>query len=130
MPLLAFDHVNLRTAQLEAMVAWYGDILDMHPGDRPNFPFSGAWLYLGDQALVHLIGLDTPPVRGENLTLEFDDHFVIKPTISFGFKADFSKNGDGQTGNPVEQGFSYSSGNNTDWLSDAELMKMVEELDL
>lgn len=77
MPLLAFDHVNLRTAQLDAMIAWYGDTLDMHPGDRPNFPFPGAWLYLGDQALVHLIGVNPAPLRGENLTLE---HFSLSAT--------------------------------------------------
>ncbi|NNE81309.1 MAG: UDP-N-acetylglucosamine 4,6-dehydratase (inverting) [Silicimonas sp.] len=70
------------------------------------------------------------PADDSHLTLEFDDHYVIKPTISFGFKADFSVNGDGQTGAPVEQGFSYSSGDNTEWLSNAELLKMVKDLKL
>ncbi len=31
------DHVNLRTADLDGMVAWYGRVLDMHPGPRPGF---------------------------------------------------------------------------------------------
>ena len=39
------DHVNLRTANLDVMVAWYGRILGMHPGPRPGFSFPGAWLY-------------------------------------------------------------------------------------
>ncbi len=70
------------------------------------------------------------PSDDSHLTLEFEDHFVIKPTISFGFAADFSKNGDGQTGSPVDQGFSLSSGNNTDWLTEAAFLKMVEDLGL
>ena len=39
------DHVNLRTADLDRMVAWYGRVLDMHPGPRPDFAFPGAWPY-------------------------------------------------------------------------------------
>lgn len=58
MPLLAFDHVNVVTANLNAMVAWYEDILQMKSGKRPPFPFPGAWLYLGDTAIVHLVGAD------------------------------------------------------------------------
>ena len=53
--LKAIDHVNVRTANLDAMVAWYEKVLGLKSGDRPNFPFPGAWLYLGDQAVVHLV---------------------------------------------------------------------------
>ena len=58
--LKAFDHVNVITANLDAMVAWYADVLGMKAGPRPDFPFPGAWLYLGDRAMVHLVGTDTP----------------------------------------------------------------------
>ncbi|MCG6902571.1 MAG: VOC family protein [Rhodobacter sp.] len=61
MTLVAFDHVNVRTAKLDAMVAWYADVLDMHTGPRPDFNFPGAWLYLGDQAIIHLVGLSGEP---------------------------------------------------------------------
>lgn len=74
---LGFDHVNLRTAQLETMIAWYGDILGMQPGKRPDFDFPGAWLYLGDQALVHLVGVGSKPAAGRDLTLE---HFALRAT--------------------------------------------------
>lgn len=70
MPLTAFDHVNIRTANLDAMIAFYGDILGMHPGKRPEFPFPGAWLYLGDQALIHLVGVQAPTSDPANLALE------------------------------------------------------------
>ena len=59
--LQAFDHVNIRTADLAGMIAWYGEVLGLHPGARPDFSFPGAWLYLGNQALVHLVGVDEPP---------------------------------------------------------------------
>ncbi|MDO6732187.1 hypothetical protein Q4577_19315 [Marinovum sp. 2_MG-2023] len=50
------DHVNIQTTQVEALVAWYGDILGLRTGPRPNFPFPGAWLYAGDAAVIHLVG--------------------------------------------------------------------------
>lgn len=48
------DHVNLRTAQLEAMRAFYVDVLGLEDGPRPPFGHPGAWLYAGSQAVVHL----------------------------------------------------------------------------
>jgi catechol 2,3-dioxygenase-like lactoylglutathione lyase family enzyme len=60
MSLRAFDHVNIRTANLDGMIAWYARVLGLTTGPRPTFPFPGAWLYLGDQALIHLIGIDAP----------------------------------------------------------------------
>ena len=68
--LLGFDHVNIRTANLDAMIAWYSDILGLNPGARPDFGFPGAWLYLGDKAVVHLVGTDTPPQTGGDIALE------------------------------------------------------------
>ena len=55
------DHVNVRTAALDAMVAWYGRVLGLAPGPRPDFPFPGAWLYSGELPLIHLAGADTAP---------------------------------------------------------------------
>lgn len=68
--LTAFDHVNIRTANLDAMMAWYADILGLRAGFRPDFAFPGAWLYLGDTAVIHLVGVDTAPQAGGDVTLE------------------------------------------------------------
>jgi len=67
------------------------------------------------------------PSDDSHLTLEFDDHFVIKPTIQFTFNADFSENKLGEKGIPVKQGFEYNSGNNTEWLTHDELLEMAKE---
>lgn len=65
------DHVNLRTGRLDEMVAWYGEVLGMTPGPRPDFGFPGAWLYANEQALVHLVAVDPGPgPQGDDLSLE------------------------------------------------------------
>lgn len=68
------------------------------------------------------------PADDSHLTFEFDDHFVIKPTIKFSGYVDYSKNLLGEVGVPVVQGFEYNSGNNKEWLSSKEFLKMVENL--
>ena len=67
------------------------------------------------------------PADDSHLTLEFDDHFVIQPTIQFTDMSDFTENRLGEKGVPVEQGFEYNSGNNTEWLSHKELLEMSKE---
>lgn len=69
------------------------------------------------------------PADDSHLTLEFDDHYVICPTIQFAYVCDFSKNKLGEVGVPVEQGFEYNSGNNDDWLSHDDLLKMANDVD-
>ena len=55
------DHVNILTSNLAEMVAWYSDILDLHPGPRPPFSMAGAWLYANDIACVHLVEVSEQP---------------------------------------------------------------------
>ncbi|QKF72307.1 UDP-N-acetylglucosamine 4,6-dehydratase [Aliarcobacter faecis] len=68
------------------------------------------------------------PADDSHLTLEFNDHYVIKPTIKFTSGADYTKNLLGEVGVPVEQGFEYNSGNNTKWLTDKEFLEMVKKI--
>ena len=69
------EHVNLRTADLAGMIAWYGRILDLQPGSRPDFGFPGAWLYADGHPIVHLVGVETAPgADPADLRLE---HFAI-----------------------------------------------------
>lgn len=52
----ALDHVTLVTADLERSVAFYATALGLVRGPRPPFGFPGAWLYLGERPVIHLIG--------------------------------------------------------------------------
>lgn len=67
------------------------------------------------------------PADDSHLTLEFDDHFVIQPTIQFSHISDFTVNKLGEKGTPVEQGFEYNSGNNSEWLSNDEFLEMLKK---
>ena len=90
MTITAFDHVNIRTTRLDEMIAWYSDILGLYPGPRPDFGFPGAWLYLRDHALVHLVGVDDPPDDPGNPTLE---HFALRAEGLKEFLAKLDKRG-------------------------------------
>ena len=57
-------------------------------------------------------------------TLDFEDHFVIKPSIEFGENIDYTRNKLGEVGHPVPDGFEYSSGTNDVFLTVEELRAM------
>ena len=80
------DHVNIRTTQLDAMIDWYTNILGMHSGHRPDFPFRGAWMYAGDVAAVHLVGIDDVPGAGSEVDLRLE-HFAFSATGGAKFEA-------------------------------------------
>jgi len=67
------------------------------------------------------------PADDSHLTLEFDDHYVLRPTITFGFDVDYTENRLGERGRSVELGFEYNSGNNTEWLTHEAFLKMAKE---
>jgi catechol 2,3-dioxygenase-like lactoylglutathione lyase family enzyme len=68
------NHVNIHTTDVERMVEWYGRVLGMRAGERPAFPFPGAWIYCGDQAVIHLVGVEALPRAAGLLQLE---HFAF-----------------------------------------------------
>lgn len=73
MPLTAFDHVNIRTVNLPKMVEWYETVLGLRSGDRPEFHVPGAWLYLGDTCVLHLIEADpAPAIHSEDESLRME----------------------------------------------------------
>lgn len=63
------------------------------------------------------------PSDDSHLTLEFHDHYVICPAITFTFEADYQTNAIGEKGVPVVESFEYSSGKNPHFLSVADLRK-------
>jgi len=57
-------------------------------------------------------------------TLEFDDHYVIQPTILFSGDVDYQHNNLGEAGVPVADNFEYSSETNPRFLTDSEIASL------
>jgi catechol 2,3-dioxygenase-like lactoylglutathione lyase family enzyme len=68
------DHVNVRTQNLERLVRFYEDALGLKSGERPPLGFPGAWLYAGEHAVIHLVGVERQPTPEGALRLE---HFAF-----------------------------------------------------
>ncbi len=73
------DHVNLRTSQMDKMVEWYTNILGMKKGQRPNFQFPGAWMYSGEDPVVHIVQVEGDPGHGSETPLKLE-HFALAAT--------------------------------------------------
>lgn len=65
------------------------------------------------------------PADDSHLTLEFHDHFVIKPSVVLNTRSDYALNRLGETGKPVADGFEYSSGTNPEVLDGDGLEALV-----
>ena len=74
MSALGLDHINVATAKLDETKRFFMDVLELTEGWRPDFPFGGAWLYLGDRAVVHLVENATERRPSAEAAL---DHFAF-----------------------------------------------------
>lgn len=62
------------------------------------------------------------PADDSHLTLAFDKHYVIRPTIQFNMEnLDYAVDRLGGVGKPVEQGFEYHSGTNPHFMNVADI---------
>lgn len=93
------------------------NIVDLAKAMAPELPHKIIGIRPGEK--LHEIMC---PVDDSHLTLEFADHFVIKPTIQFIDNVDFDVNNLGERGQPVEQGFEFNSGKNSHFLSNEEIV--------
>lgn len=71
------------------------------------------------------------PVDDSHLTLEFEKHFVIRPSIKFySVEANYKVDALGDKGVNVDEGFEYSSGNNEHFLTVDELKEYDKHAEL
>lgn len=64
MAISGMNHFTVLTHDLEAARAFYCTVLGLAEGWRPPFTFPGAWLYCGEQPVLHIIagrGVPQPP---------------------------------------------------------------------
>jgi len=73
------NHVALHVADVERSRRFYIDVLGLEPLPRPAFDFPGAWLRLGADQELHLIGGRTREVHSHNR----GTHFALRvPSIA------------------------------------------------
>ncbi|CAN7157847.1 UDP-N-acetylglucosamine 4,6-dehydratase (inverting) [Paenibacillus sp. LjRoot56] len=94
-------------------------ITDLAKSVAPDLPTTIVGIRPGEK--IHEIMC---PMDDSHLTLEFNDHFVITPTITFMAAIDYHVNLLGEKGRPVEQGFEYNSGSNSHFLTVDEISDM------
>jgi len=63
MPLEKIDHYAIRTLKMDETKDFY-EALGLASGPRPDFPFPGYWMYVGDTPIVHLVGIDADNPEG------------------------------------------------------------------
>lgn len=96
-------------------------ITDLASAMAPNLPQRIVGIRPGEK--LHEVMC---PSDDSHLTLEFNDHFVIKPTIQFQEGLNFAQNLLGETGTPVKTGFSYNSLENPKFLNVDELKALMD----
>ena len=97
-------------------------ILDLAKAMAPNLPLKIIGIRPGEK--LHEIMC---PFDDSHLTLEFHDHFVIKPSISFALEVDYAKNNKGELGTAVPDGFEYNSGTNPEFLNVEQITTLIKE---
>jgi catechol 2,3-dioxygenase-like lactoylglutathione lyase family enzyme len=49
------NHFTVLTDDVERTTAFYGELLGLHPGERPELSVPGVWLYAGGHPVLHII---------------------------------------------------------------------------
>lgn len=51
----AMNHFTILAENLDETCAFYRELLGLEEGYRPDMGFPGAWLYAGEQAVLHVV---------------------------------------------------------------------------
>jgi glyoxylase I family protein len=75
-------HVSLNVTDAEASRRFYVEVLGFtERDDRPDFPFAGSWLQVGDQQ-VHLLEVaDFVPPKGQHFAVRVDDLEAVRTQL-------------------------------------------------
>jgi catechol 2,3-dioxygenase-like lactoylglutathione lyase family enzyme len=70
--MIRINHVSVSAPDLEASVAWYGELFGARPIATPNFGFPVQWLGIGDTQL-HLFNRDMTPPSHHHFAVTVDE---------------------------------------------------------
>jgi UDP-N-acetylglucosamine 4,6-dehydratase len=97
-------------------------VVDLALAIAPNLPMKIVGIRPGEK--LHEVMC---PADDSHRTIEFNDHFVIEPTIKFtDTELDYYSNPLGEKGKSVPEGFEYSSEKNDWWLGNDEMLRIIE----
>ncbi len=97
-------------------------VVDLALAVAPNLPMKIVGIRPGEK--LHEVMC---PADDSHRTIEYDDHFVIEPTIKFTDNdVNYFKNPLGESGKSVAEGFEYSSEKNDWWLGNNEMLRLIE----
>lgn len=96
-------------------------ITDLVKGLYPDMPLKEVGIRPGEK--LHEVMC---PADDSHLTLAFDDHYVIQPTINFSNIVNYAVNQLGETGCPVVLGFEYNSVENNHFLKPGDIHQLLE----
>lgn len=54
MAISGFNHYNIATGDLDRARRFYSEVLGLRDGERPPFSRPGAWMYIGEQPVLHI----------------------------------------------------------------------------
>ncbi|MCR8698171.1 UDP-N-acetylglucosamine 4,6-dehydratase (inverting) [Campylobacter sp. LMG 7929] len=101
-------------------------IVDLAKTMAPNLAHKIIGIRAGEKLHEIMISSDD-----SHLTYEFENYYAISPSIKFtNMEINFSINAKGQKGKKVSNGFSYSSDNNPSWISQEELLNIINHTEL
>ncbi|MDA0260761.1 MAG: VOC family protein [Proteobacteria bacterium] len=83
------EHYNIVTEKLDETVAFYVEVVGLENGHRPNFAFPGAWLYAGEEPVVHLMQLGETREGGSGAI----DHVAFRGGDYAGYKTHLEAKG-------------------------------------
>jgi catechol 2,3-dioxygenase-like lactoylglutathione lyase family enzyme len=66
MKITGLDHYNIATADLEKARSFYTKVVGFRDGERPPFGKPGAWMYMGDHAILHIGTVRVPKTKGKS----------------------------------------------------------------
>ncbi|AJC86755.1 UDP-N-acetylglucosamine 4,6-dehydratase (inverting) [Campylobacter sp. RM16704] len=101
-------------------------ITDLAKAMAPNLTHKIIGIRAGEKLHEIMISSDD-----SHLTYEFEKYYAISPSIKFtSIETDFSTNAKGEKGKKASNGFSYSSDNNPLWISQEQLLDIINHTEI
>ncbi|WP_163565465.1 UDP-N-acetylglucosamine 4,6-dehydratase (inverting) [Helicobacter suis] len=97
------------------------NIVDLAKALAPQIPMQIVGIRPGEKLHEVMISAD-------DRALEFEDFYILEPTITFQTPINYTETLLGEQGLPTPEGFSYNSKDNPWYLTEKELLEMVHAL--